>query len=125
MSMPGPSHAHAPSSRAQLRLSLAACAGPTLWLCLLVLLYALGDRRCELGLAPLAWAWGLLSVFTLAPGLFLLAQRKRRDQAAPVVTPRPQDGLHFLVALGLLLHLISLLLCLGLVLPLFFLRPCQ
>jgi hypothetical protein len=124
MSMPGPSHAHAPSSRAQLHLALAALAAPTLWLCLLVLLYALGDRRCEYGVAPLAWAWGLLSALTLAPGLFLFVQRRHYPQTA-AAAPRPQDGRHFLIALGLLLHLLSLFLCVGLVIPLFFLRPCQ
>lgn len=121
MPLPAPSQVRSVRGRAGLRVTLSVCAAPLLWLLLLTTLYALGDRRCEWGAAPLAWLWALGSALALVPGALLLRQHRLHAQAGPA----RREERRFLIMLGLLLHLLSLLLCVGLAVPLLFLRPCQ
>jgi hypothetical protein len=124
MSMPAQPDAATPSAGRDLRLTLLCVAAPSLWLTLLAVLYALSDRHCERGSGPL-WALFGVGMFVCC-GLGAASLRAWLEQPASETPVAPNaQRVRFQIALGLLLNLISTLLCIGLAVPLLALRRCQ
>ena len=124
MSMPAQPERWNASTRNDLYLTLLCIAAPSVSLTLLTVLYALSDRHCERGSAAL-WALSIVSTLVCA-GLSAASLRLWLHKPEAAGLPRPSAArVRFQILLGLLLNLISTLLCVGLALPLLVLRRCQ
>ena len=124
MSLPAQPDATTPSARRDLRHTLLCVVAPSVWLVLLSVLYALSGRHCEHGRGPL---WALVAVgLLICCGLSAASWRAwSRERDSGLLSAAGVQRVRFQIALGLLLNLLSTLLCIGLAVPLLALGRCQ
>jgi hypothetical protein len=126
MAIPPDTQLDDPDTQRDLRVVWLACTGPCLWLSLLTVIYAVSDHECGRSTAPYSWALTGLGILGSAAALVaLLRARREHELPAPHTPKRKAARVQTMIDAGLALNALSLVLLVGFLAPLVFLRPCE